>query len=138
MLGDLTTYEIIALMLSGATILLAIISVWISIRSSKKTSEDTHRLIADMNRSTRARLAVESRKLEVEKYKITMEIVALMKEKEKLQEKGNLDVSCLMGPNGRERIKEIDEQIERLNNVFYKMGYTQADINEAINKFSNQ
>lgn len=69
---ELTTYEIFSIVLAVATILFAAISVIIAIWSSRQTSKEVNRLINETNNATRANIAVEIDKLEVEKFRLSM------------------------------------------------------------------
>lgn len=60
---DLTTYDIISILLAVLTILLAAISVVIAIWSSRQTKKEVNRLINDTNRATRANRFVGINKL---------------------------------------------------------------------------
>lgn len=71
---DLTTYEIISIVLAVVTILFAAISVIIAIWSSRQTTKEVNRLINDTNRATRANISVEINKLTVERFRLSMQI----------------------------------------------------------------
>ncbi len=135
----LTTYELISLALSVLTILFAVVSVVIAIYSAKSSAKTAQRQIAEMNRNTRLHIAVETDKLEVESFRITMHMLELKEEKQKLLQKPNeLDTPCLMGPNARERVKLIDAELDRCNRLIQKIGFTQLDMKQAINNLQNE
>lgn len=135
----LTTYEWISLALSAATILFAIVSVIIAVCSAKSSAKTAQRQIAEMNRNTRLNIAVETDKLEVESFRITMHMLELKEEKQKLLQKPDeLDTQCLIGPNNRERVKLIDAELDRCNRLIQKIGFTQLDMKKAINNLKNE
>lgn len=132
---DLTTYEIISLASSIAAVLFALISVIIAIASSKASSREANKQIAELNRATRTKIAIESSKIEIEKFRLSMEMQKLLEEKKKILADPNIDVPCAMGPNGRQRVKLIDEDLERYDKLYHKMGWTQIDLQQSINNF---
>lgn len=69
---ELTTYEIISIVLAIVTILFAAISVIIAIWSSRLAAKEVNRLFNETNNATRANIAVEIDKLEVEKFRLSM------------------------------------------------------------------
>jgi len=136
---ELSTYEIITLGLTCATILLAVVSIIIAIRSARSSSEAAQRQIAEMNRDTRLNISVEQAKLEVEGFRITMRMMELKAEKDRLLSKPEqLDIPCYTGPNNRERIKLIDAELDRCDRLFHKIGFTKLDMQQAISNLKNE
>lgn len=127
MFKDLSTYEIFSLILACATIFLAIVSIIIAICSSRHATKEVNRLIKDTNRATRASIAVEYNKLEVEDFKNTMQSWDLTIQKKKLEEDRVANA---------EKIKMLEEQIERHNRIHQKISSVQQDMSKAINNFN--
>lgn len=83
---DLTTYEIISIVLAVGMFVLAGVSIWIAIWSSRQATKEVNRLINETNNATRANIAVEIDKLEVEKFRLSMQMLDLEAKKKKLED----------------------------------------------------
>ena len=132
----LCTYEIISLCLAGATVLFSIVAIWVAIWSSRQATKEVNRLINDTNRATRANISVEIDKLEVEKFRLSMQMSELEAKKKWLDEKyPNKNQEFLLEPPVREQIKLIDEQIERDDKLYKQMSIMQLDMQKILGNF---
>ena len=129
----MTQYEIISICLAAATILFSIVAIVIAIWSSRQATNEVNRLINDTNRATRANISVEIDKLEVEKFRLSMQMLELEAKKKWLEEKyPNKDQGFLLEPPVREQIKLIDEQIERDDKLYKQMSIMQLDMQKIL------
>lgn len=127
------SYEIATILLSIAMVVLAIVTIYVAIRSSRQNTEIVNRLINVTNRATRANISVEIDKLEVEKFRLSMQMVELEAKKKWLEEKyPNKDQGFLLEPPVREQIKLIDEQIERDDKLYKQMSIMQLDMQKIL------
>ena len=132
----MTQYEIISICLAAATILFSIVAIVIAIWSSRQATNEVNRLINDTNRATRANISVEIDKLEVEKFRLSMQMLELEAKKKWLEEKyPNKDQGFLLEPPVREQIKLIDEQIERDDKLYKQMSIMQLDMQKILGNF---
>ena len=132
----MTQYEIISICLAAATILFSIVAIVIAIWSSRQATKEVNRLINDTNRATRANISVEIDKLEVEKFRLSMQMVELEAKKKWLEEKyPNKDQGFLLEPPVREQIKLIDEQLERDDKLYKQMSIMQLDMQKILGNF---
>lgn len=132
----MTQYEIISICLAAATILFSIVAIVIAIWSSRQATNEVNRLINDTNRATRANISVEIDKLEVEKFRLSMQMVELEAKKKWLEEKyPNKDQGFLLEPPVREQIKLIDEQLERDDKLYKQMSLMQLDMQKILGNF---
>ena len=132
----MTQYEIIAICLAAATILFSIVAIVIAIWSSRQATKEVNRLINDTNRATRANISVEIDKLEVEKFRLSMQMLELEAKKKWLEEKyPNKDQGFLLEPPVREQIKLIDEQLERDDKLYKQMSIMQLDMQKTLGNF---
>ena len=134
MLG-LTTYEIISIVLAVFTILFAAISVIIAIWSSRQTTKEVNRLINDTNRATRANIAIEIDKLEVEKFRLSMQMLDLKAQKKKLKNDPRREFYMAGGDGISEQEKLIDEQFDHCYKLHTEIGLIQMDMQKALNNF---
>ncbi len=133
---ELGTYEIISIILASSTVLFSIVAIIIAIWSSRQATKEVNRLINDTNRATRANIAVEIDKIEVEKFRLSMQMLELESKKKWLEEKyPNKDQSFLLEPPVREQIKLIEEQLDRCDRLHSEMGLIQIDMQKALNNF---
>lgn len=129
----MTQYEIISICLAAATILFSIVAIVIAIWSSRQATNEVNRLIYDTNRATRANISVEIDKLEVEKFRLSMQMVELEAKKKWLEEKyPNKDQGFLLEPPVREQIKLINEQLERDDKLYKQMSFMQLDMQKIL------
>lgn len=129
----MTQYEIISICLAAATILFSIVAIVIAIWSSRQATNEVNRLIYDTNRATRANIFVEIDKLEVEKFRLSMQMVELEAKKKWLEEKyPNKDQGFLLEPPVREQIKLINEQLERDDKLYKQMSFMQLDMQKIL------
>lgn len=132
----MTQYEIISICLAAATILFSIVAIVIAIWSSRQATKEVNRLINDTNRATRANISVEIDKLEVEKFRLSMQMLELEAKKKWLEEKyPNKDQGFLLEPPVREQIKLIDEQLERDDKLYKQMSLMQLDMQKILGNF---
>lgn len=132
----MTQYEIISICLTAATILFSIVAIVIAIWSSRQATNEVNRLINDTNRATRANISVEIDKLEVEKFRLSMQMLELEAKKKWLEEKyPNKDQGFLLEPPVREQIKLIDEQLERDDKLYKQMSIMQLDMQKILGNF---
>lgn len=132
----MTQYEIISICLAAATILFSIVAIVIAIWSSRQATKEVNRLINDTNRATRANISVEIDKLEVEKFRLSMQMLELEAKKKWLEEKyPNKDQGFLLEPPVREQIKLIDEQLERDDKLYKQMSIMQLDMQKILGNF---
>lgn len=132
----MTQYEIISICLAAATILFSIVAIVIAIWSSRQATKEVNRLINDTNRATRANISVEIDKLEVEKFRLSMQMLELEAKKKWLEEKyPNKDQGFLLEPPVREQIKLIDEQLERDDKLYKQMSIVQLDMQKILDNF---
>ena len=132
----MTQYEIISICLAAATILFSIVAIVIAIWSSRQATKEVNRLINDTNRATRANISVEIDKLEVEKFRLSMQMLELEAKKKWLEEKyPNKDQGFLLEPPVREQIKLIDEQLERDDKLYKQMSIMQLDMQKTLGNF---
>ena len=132
----MTQYEIISICLAAATILFSIVAIVIAIWSSRQATNEVNRLIKDTNRATRANISVEIDKLEVEKFRLSMQRLELEAKKKWLEEKyPNKDQGFLLEPPVREQIKLIDEQLERDDKLYKQMSIMQLDMQKILGNF---
>jgi hypothetical protein len=132
----MTQYEIISICLAAATILFSIVAIVIAIWSSRQATNEVNRLINDTNRATRANISVEIDKLEVEKFRLSMQMLELEAKKKWLEEKyPNKDQGFLLEPPVREQIKLIDEQLERDDKLYKQMSIMQLDMQKILGNF---
>ena len=129
----MTQYEIISICLAAATILFSIVAIVIAIWSSRQATNEVNRLIYDTNRATRANISIEIDKLEVEKFRLSMQMVELEAKKKWLEEKyPNKDQGFLLEPPVREQIKLINEQLERDDKLYKQMSFMQLDMQKIL------
>ena len=132
----MSQYEIISICLAAATILFSIVAIVIAIWSSRQATNEVNRLINDTNRATRANISVEIDKLEVEKFRLSMQMLELEAKKKWLEEKyPNKDQGFLLEPPVREQIKLIDEQLERDDKLYKQMSIMQLDMQKILGNF---
>lgn len=133
------SYMDASLILAGATVLLAIVSIVIAVRSAKSSSSSARAQIGALKKDTLLNIQVENIKLDVEKFRISMHIMELKDRKEKLlSNPKQLDIACLMGPNGRETIKLIDAEIDRSDRLYKKIGFAQIEIQKVISQLQRE
>ena len=127
----MTQYEIISICLAVGMFVLAGVSIWIAIWSSRQATKEVNRLINDTNRATRANIAVEINKLEVEKFRLSMEMLELEDKKKKI----------FADPNGEEArhkdkartlIDAIDAQLKRCKKLHTEMGLIQLEMQKIL------
>ena len=122
--------------MAAATILFSIVAIVIAIWSSRQATNEVNRLINDTNRATRANISVEIDKLEVEKFRLSMQMLELEAKKKWLEEKyPNKDQGFLLEPPVREQIKLIDEQLERDDKLYKQMSIMQLDMQKILGNF---
>lgn len=132
---ELSTYEIISIALAIVTILFAATSVFIAIWSSRQATKEVNRLINDTNRATRANIAVEIDKLEVEKFRISMQILDLQAQRTQIAHEPRRTFYMAGGDGVDEQIKLIDTQIEHCESLHKQMGIMQIEMQKALNNF---
>ena len=129
----MTQYEIIAICSAAAPILFTILALVRAGWSSRQATNEVNRLIYDTNRATRANISVEIDKLEVEKFRLSMQMVELEAKKKWLEEKyPNKDQGFLLEPPVREQIKLINEQLERDDKLYKQMSFMQLDMQKIL------
>lgn len=132
---DLTTYEIISIVLAVVTILFAAISVMIAIWSSRQTTKEVNRLISDTNRATRANISVEINKLTVERFRLSMQILDLQAQKKQIEHEPRRTF-YMAGCDGVDaQIKLIDEQIDHCERLDRQMGLMQIEMGKILDNF---
>lgn len=132
---ELTTYEIISIVLAVVTILFAAISVIIAIWSSRQTSKEVNRLINDTNRATRTNISVEINKLAVERFRLSMQILDLQAQKKQVEHEPRRTF-YMAGNNGIDtQLKLIDEQIDHCERLDKQMGLMQIEMGKILNNF---
>ena len=134
MLG-LTTYEIISIVLAVVTIIFAAISVCIAVWSSRQATKEVNRLINDTNHATRANIVVEIDKLEVEKFRLSMQILDLQAQKKQIAHEPRRTFYMAGGDGVDAQIKSIDEQIEHCERLYKQMGIIQLNMQKQLYTF---
>lgn len=130
MLG-LTTYEIISIVLAVVTILFAAVSVCIAVWSSRQATKEVNRLINDTNHATRANIVVEIDKLEVEKFRLSMQILELEAKKKKIL--GDpAGEAARHKDSARALIDAINSQLDRCKKLHSEMGLIQLNMQEQL------
>ena len=132
---ELSTYEIISIALAIVTILFAATSVVIAIWSSRQATKEVNRLINDTNRATRANIAVEIDKLEVEKFRISMQILDLQAQRTQIAHEPRRTFYMAGGDGVDEQIKLIDAQIEHCERLYKQMGMMQIEMQKTLDNF---
>ena len=132
---DLTTYEIISIVLAVVTILFAAISVMIAIWSSRQTTKEVNRLISDTNRATRANISVEINKLTVERFRLSMQILDLQAQKKQIEHEPRRTFYMAGGDGVDAQIKLIDEQIDHCERLDRQMGLMQIEMEKILDNF---
>ena len=132
---DITPYEIISIVLAIVTILFAATSVVIAIWSSRQTTKEVNRLINDTNRATRANITVEIDKLEVEKFRLSMQILDLQAQRTQIAHEPRRTFYMAGGDGVDEQIKLIDAQIEHCERLYKQMGIMQIQMQKTLDKF---
>lgn len=132
---ELSTYEIISIALAIVTILFAATSVVIAIWSSRQATKEVNRLINDTNRATRANIIVEIDKLEVEKYRISMQILDLQAQRTQIAHEPRRTFYMAGGDGVDEQIKLIDTQIEHCERLHKQMGIMQIEMQKTLDNF---
>lgn len=132
---DLTTYEIISIVLAVVTILFAAISVVIAIWSSRQTTKEVNRLINDTNRATRANISVEINKLAVERFRLSMQILNLQAQKKQIEHDPRRTFYMVGGDGVDAQIKLIDEQIDHCERLDRQMGLMQIEMGKILDNF---
>lgn len=131
---DLTTYEIISIVLAVVTILFAAISVMIAIWSSRQTTKEVNRLINETNNATRANIAVEIDKLEVEKFRLSMQMLDLEAKKKKILE-DPAGEAARHKDSARALIDAINGQLDRCKKLLTQIGMVQVEIQKILENF---
>lgn len=132
---ELTTYEIISIVLAVVTILFAAISVIIAIWSSRQTTKEVNRLINDTNRATRANISVEINKLTVERFRLSMQILDLQAQKKQIEHEPRRTFYMAGGDGVDAQIKLIDEQIDHCERLDRQMGLMQIEMGKILDNF---
>lgn len=132
---DLTTYEIISIVLAVVTILFAAISVMIAIWSSRQTTKEVNRLISDTNRATRANISVEINKLTVERFRLSMQILDLQAQKKQIEHEPRRTFYMDGGDGVDAQIKLIDEQIDHCERLDKQIGLMQIEMGKILDNF---
>lgn len=132
---DLTTYEIISIVLAVVTILFAAISVVIAIWSSRQTTKEVNRLINDTNRATRANISVEINKLTVERFRLSMQILDLQAQKKQIEHEPRRTFYMASGDGVDAQIKLIDEQIDHCERLDKQIGLMQIEMGKILDNF---
>lgn len=130
MLG-LTTYEIISIVLAIVTIIFAAISVCIAVWSSRHATKEVNRLINETNNATRANIAVEIDKLEVEKFRLSMQMLDLEAKKKKILE-DPAGEAARHKDSARALIDAINGQLDRCKKLHSEMGLIQLNMQEQL------
>lgn len=132
---DLTTYEVISIVLAVVTILFAAISVMIAIWSSRQTTKEVNRLISDTNRATRANISVEINKLTVERFRLSMQILDLQAQKKQIEHEPRRTFYMAGGDGVDAQIKLIDEQIDHCERLDKQIGLMQIEMGKILDNF---
>ena len=132
---DLTTYEIISIVLAVVTILFAAISVMIAIWNSRQTTKEVNRLISDTNRATRANISVEINKLTVERFRLSMQILDLQAQKKQIEHEPRRTFYMAGGDGVDAQIKLIDEQIDHCERLYKQIGLMQIEMGKILDNF---
>ena len=132
---DLTTYEIISIVLAVVTILFAAISVMIAIWNSRQTTKEVNRLINDTNRATRANISVEINKLTVERFRLSMQILDLQAQKKQIEHEPRRTFYMAGGDGVDAQIKLIDEQIDHCERLYKQIGLMQIEMGKILDNF---
>lgn len=133
LLCELNSYDvnIISFGVSLVMMIIAAITLIVSVRSNRKTADDFNKLIRDTNRATKANVDVEINKITLERFRLSMQMSELEAKKKWLEEKyPNKDQGFLLEPTVREQIKLIDEQLERCQKLDMQMGIIQLNMQE--------
>lgn len=132
---SLTTYEIISIVLAVVTILFAAVSVCIAVWSSRQATKEVNRLINDTNHATRANIAVEIDKLEVEKFRLSMQILDLEAQKRQIANEPRRTFYMAGGDGVDAQIKLINEQIEHCERLYKQMSFMQLNMQKTLDNF---
>lgn len=132
---DLTTYEIISIVLAVGMFVLAGVSIWIAIWSSRQATKEVNRLINDTNHATQANIVVEIDKLEVEKFRLSMQILDLQAQKKQIAHEPRRTFYMAGGDGVDAQIKSIDEQIEHCERLYKQMGIIQLNMQKQLYTF---
>lgn len=130
----MTQYEIISICLAAATILFSIVAIVIAIWSSRQATNEVNRLINDTNRATRANISVEINKLEVEKFRLSMQMLDLEARKKKIFDDPNGE-AARHRDSARALIDAIDGQLDRCKKLHTEMGMIQLDMQKILGNF---
>ena len=128
---DLTTYEIISIVLAVGMFVLAGVSIWIAIWSSRQATKEVNRLINETNNATRANIAVEIDKLEVEKFRLSMQMLDLEAKKKKILE-DPAGEAARHKDSARALIDAINGQLDRCKKLHSEMGLIQLNMQEQL------
>jgi len=128
---ELTTYEIISIVLAIVTIIFAAISVCIAVWSSRHATKEVNRLINETNNATRANIAVEIDKLEVEKFRLSMQMLDLEAKKKKILE-DPAGEAARHKDSARALIDAINGQLDRCKKLHSEMGLIQLNMQEQL------
>lgn len=128
---DLTTYEIISIVLAVGMFVLAGVSIWIAIWSSRQATKEVNRLINETNNATRANIAVEIDKLEVEKFRLSMQMLDLEAKKKKILE-DPAGEAARHKDSARALIDAINGQLDRCKKLHTEMGLIQLNMQEQL------
>lgn len=132
---DLTTYEIISIVLAVGMFVLAGVSIWIAIWSSRQTTKEVNRLISDTNRATRANISVEINKLTVERFRLSMQILDLQAQKKQIEHEPRRTFYMAGGDGVDAQIKLIDEQIDHCERLDKQIGLMQIEMGKILDNF---
>ena len=137
-LCEFNTYEmnIITLGVSLIMMVIAAVTLIVSVRSSSKTARDFNKLIRDTNRATRANISVEINKLEVEKFRLSMQMLDLEARKKKIFANPNGE-AARHRDSARALIDEIDGQLDRCKKLHTEMGLNQLDMQKILDGFNS-
>lgn len=130
----MTQYEIISICLAAATILFSIVAIVIAIWSSRQATNEVNRLINDTNRATRANISVEIDKLEVEKFRLSMQMLELEARKKKIFDDPNGE-AARHRDSARALIDAIDGQLDRCKKLHTEMGLIQLEMQKTLDNF---
>ncbi len=130
----MTQYEIISICLAAATILFSIVAIVIAIWSSRQATKEVNRLINDTNRATRANISVEINKLEVEKFRLSMQMLDLEARKKKIFADPNGE-AARHRDSARALIDAIDGQLDRCKKLHTEMGLIQLEMQKTLDNF---
>ena len=134
---ELNTYDvnIISLGVSLVMMIIAAITLIVSVRSNRKTADDFNKLIRDTNRATRANILVEIDKLEVEKFRLSMRILDLQAQKMQIEHEPRRTFYMAGGDGVDAQEKLIDEQIEHCERLYKQMSIMQLNMQKTLDKF---